>query len=130
MRCFVFAALFLLGLPQAAFAAALDAWGEPVFADNTPAIGAALSVAPALGLDPIDGVQPPVPPRPAHDAERADRGVVADREPADRGLSFGFEIRPRTPFGALARKDDAEERDQLDKLIERPVFGLRGRYRF
>jgi hypothetical protein len=52
---------------------------------------------------------------------------------SDRGLSFDFEVRPRSRFGDLARKNDTEDPDlgdRLDRLIERPVFGFRGRYRF
>jgi hypothetical protein len=58
-----------------------------------------------------------------------------DGEPsvADRGLSFGFEVKPRNSMGALARQHEAEDPGlggQLERLIERPSFGLRGRYRF
>ena len=77
-------------------------------------------------------------------AERAGRRTGGDSPRAlgdigpyearsDRGLSFGFEIQPRSRIGVLARKDDVEDPtlgDQLEKLIERPVPGFRGRYRF
>jgi hypothetical protein len=67
----------------------------------------------------------------ASGGDRADR----DAEPsvADRGLSFGFEVKPRSPMGALARQHEPEEpgfSGQLERLIERPSFGVRGRYRF
>ena len=67
----------------------------------------------------------------ASGGDRADR----DAEPsvADRGLSFGFEVKPRSPMGALARQHEPEEpglSGQFERLIERPAFGLRGRYRF
>ena len=69
--------------------------------------------------------------RGASGGDRADR----DAEPsvADRGLSFGFEVKPRSPMGALARQHEPEEpglSGQFERLIERPAFGLRGRYRF
>jgi hypothetical protein len=73
-------------------------------------------------------------PRPKGDeAPRAKGDISPYQAQSDRGLSFGFELKPRSRFGNLARKDDAEDPDlgdQLDKLIERPVFGFRGRYRF
>ena len=67
------------------------------------------------------------------DSPRALGDISPYEAQSDRGLSFGFEIHPRSRIGALARKDDVEDPtlgDQLEKLIERPVFGLRGRYRF
>jgi hypothetical protein len=68
------------------------------------------------------------------DPPRARGEVVGPPEPlSDRGLSFGFEIQPRSRIGALARKDHVQDPtlgDQLERLIERPVFGFRGRYRF
>jgi hypothetical protein len=67
--------------------------------------------------------------RASGDAEAGD----ADPSVADRGLSFGFEVKPRSSMGALARQHEAEDPGldgQLERLIERPSFGLRGRYRF
>jgi hypothetical protein len=70
------------------------------------------------------------------DGPRVGEGVARrDAEPsvADRGLSFGFEVKPRSSIGALARQHEAEDPGlggQLERLIERPSFGLRGRYRF
>ena len=67
------------------------------------------------------------------DSPRALGDIGPYEAQSDRGLSFGFEIQPRSRIGALARKDDVEDPtlgDQLEKLIERPVFGLRRRYRF
>ena len=57
----------------------------------------------------------------------------AEPSVADRGLSFGFEVKPRSSIGALARQHEIEEPGldgQLERLIERPAFGMRGRYRF
>ena len=81
--------------------------------------------------DPAAGLALPPDGAGASGDDRADR----DAEPsvADRGLSFGFEVKPRSPMGALARQHEAEEPGlggQLERLIERPAFGLRGRYRF
>ena len=70
---------------------------------------------------------------PAIASEPAGRYTSADQHPSDRGLSFGFEIRPRSTVGNLARKDDIQDptvTDQLQRVIERPAFGIRGRYRF
>jgi hypothetical protein len=70
---------------------------------------------------------------PAIAAEPADRYVDPDLPKSDRGLSFGFEIKPRSPIGRLARKDDLQDPNlahQLERVIERPAFGVRGRYRF
>jgi hypothetical protein len=68
---------------------------------------------------------------------RAGGGDLTGREAqssvADRGLSFGFEVKPRTSMGALARQHETEDPGlggQLERLIERPAFGVRGRYRF
>ena len=70
---------------------------------------------------------------PAIASERSDHYTSADQHTSDRGLSFGFEIRPRSTVGNLARKNDVQDptlTDQLQKVIERPAFGVRGRYRF
>jgi hypothetical protein len=67
------------------------------------------------------------------EAPRAKGDISPYETQSDRGLSFGLEIKPRSRYGDLARKDDAEDHDldeRLDNLIERPVFGFRGRYRF
>jgi hypothetical protein len=67
----------------------------------------------------------------AIEAEWADR--YTEQDAADRGLSFGLEIKPRSRIGALARQDQAEDPslgNQLERLIEQPVLGFRGRYRF
>ena len=57
----------------------------------------------------------------------------AEASVADRGLSFGFEVKPRNSMGALARQHETEDPGlggQLERLIERPSFGVRGSYRF
>jgi hypothetical protein len=68
---------------------------------------------------------------PALESDWADR--YTEQDAADRGLSFGLEIKPRSRIGALARQDQAEDPslgDQLERLLEQPVLGVRGRYRF
>lgn len=65
-------------------------------------------------------------------ADRAERYSRAEPE-SDRGLSFDFEVKPRSPLGRLARQSDIQDptlTDQLQKVIEQPAFGVRGRYRF
>jgi hypothetical protein len=93
--------------------------------------------SPALDLqpDPLDlpPVQAPSVSADGFGANLSEHRVSADEAGSDRGLSFGFEIRPRSPLGNLARKDEVQDptfTDQLQKVIERPSFGVRGRYRF
>ena len=88
---------------------------------------------PTISRTPAGFAQNAPDDREGADPPRAKGDISPYEAPSDRGLSFGFELRPRSRFGDLARKDDTEDPDigdQLDRLIERPVFGLRGRYRF
>jgi hypothetical protein len=92
-----------------------------------------LGEAVASELDP--GINPAQMPASTYrpDATPAGEGDQAEPSVADRGLSFGFEVKPRTSIGALARQHEPEEpglSGQLERLIERPSFGVRGRYRF
>jgi hypothetical protein len=145
MRQVLFGILLVLALPPVAAAGAIGTLGEPVVADARALARAAAAPARAfdLGLDgaplrlaqnaPDDGQSGDAPQAKGDDAPRAKGDISSYRSEPDRGLSFGFEVQPRSRFGSLARKDDAEDPDlddQLDKLIERPVFGFRGRYRF
>ena len=131
MRHVVLALMLLLGLTPAAAAAPLGAASGLMLGQAPPL---ARGAVPAVGAPDndfgIEGAEPRLPDAPA----RRDRPAMSSNQaPADRGLSFDVEIRPRSRFGDLARKDDVEDPslgDQLGKLIERPVFGLRGRYRF
>jgi hypothetical protein len=131
--------LLVLGLPQVAAAgAAIGMAAEPMVAGG----GAALERAEAPGSSPtgldlrIDTMllrfaQDSPDGASAIEAEWADR--YTEQDAADRGLSFGLEIKPRSRIGALARQDQAEDPslgDQLERLIEQPVLGFRGRYRF
>jgi hypothetical protein len=155
MRQVFLSILLVLALPQVAAAGAIGTLGEPVMAAARALARAAAPAAPARGFDfgldgaplrlaqnaPDDGQSGDAPQAKGDDAAQA-KGDDAPRAkgdispyqgPSDRGLSFAFEIQPRSRFGNLARKGDAEDPDlddQLDKLIERPVFGFRGRYRF
>ena len=132
--------LLVLALPRAAAAgSALGVPAEPLVAGSGAHERAAPPLVPARGLDlGIEDEQMRVSQE-ARDAGqdtdslRALGDIGPYEAQSDRGLSFGFEIQPRSRIGALARKDDVEDptlSDQLEKLIERPVFGLRGRYRF
>ena len=130
----------LLALPQVAAAGdALGVPAEPVVAGSGALERAAPPLVPARGLDlGIEDEQMRVSQEARDAGQDTDSlralGDIGPYEAhSDRGLSFGFEIQPRSRIGALARKDDVEDptlSDQLEKLIERPVFGLRGRYRF
>jgi hypothetical protein len=133
--------LLVLGLPQiAGGAAGIGLAAEPMVAGGEAALepaGARGSVPADLDLridarllrfaqDSPDGAS-------AIEAELADRDAGLYEPDPDRGLSFGFEIKPRSRIGALARQDETEDPslgDQLQKLIENPVLGVRGRYRF
>jgi hypothetical protein len=135
--------LLVLALPQVAAAGgALGVPGEPLVAGSGALERAAPPLVPARGLDlGIEDEQMRVAQESLEAGQDTDSprtlGDISHISPyearSDRGLSFGFEIQPRSRIGALARKDDVEDPtlgDQLEKLIERPVFGLRGRYRF
>lgn len=134
--------LVLLGLPRLAAADGATDWAaEPIPLDSHAVIEGAETpaVVPSSELDlRFDPMQLPLsqnPPTHAHaiEAKRADRYTGADQPPADRGLSFDVEVRPRSQTGNLARKDDVEDpglSDQIQKVIERPAIGVRGRYRF
>ena len=108
----------------------------PPFAPDE-ASAAALGVPLPSDLDLwLDAARLPSPQRPPAGAqaaagERTDPATAP--QPADRGLSFGLEVTPRSPIGALARQHEPEAPGlgaQLERLIERPAFGVRGRYRF
>jgi hypothetical protein len=133
--------LLVLALPQVAAAAgAIGVPAEHLAAGTRALERAAAPAAPARGLDlgfdeaQLRLAQSQPDATQAGDSPGARGEVVGPPEPlSDRGLSFGFEIQPRSRIGALARKDDVQDPslgDQLEKLIERPVFGFRGRYRF
>lgn len=132
--------LLVLALPQVAAAGdALGVPAEPLVAGSGALERAAPPLVPARGLDlGIEDEQMRVSQEARDagqdiDSPRALGDIGPYEAQSDRGLSFGFEIQPRSRIGALARKDDVEHptlSDQLEKLIERPVFGLRGRYRF
>jgi hypothetical protein len=140
MRRVLFCILVMLGLPQVAAAAgAIGVPAVPPMAGDWSLERTQGRAAPARGLDlGIDGAQLRLAQSLPDDVQggRSPRkqGDVGPYEPrSDRGLSFGFEIQPRSRMGALARKDEVEDPnlgDQLEKLMERPVFGFRGRYRF
>ena len=142
MRHGVLWTVVLLGLPQVAVAdGAFGVAGAPILPRGEPAIQWAEAPAstspPALDLR-IDPTQLPS----SHELPDGALALEADGAEhegdiapaaADEGLSFGLEVRPRSRIGALAREAGAEDaglEDQVQKLIERPVFSLRGRYRF
>jgi hypothetical protein len=147
MRQVFLGILLVLALPQVAAAGAIGTLGAPVMAAARALERAAAPAAPARGFDlgldgaplrlaqnaPDDGQSGDAPQAKGDDAPRAKGDISPYHSESDRGLSFGFEVQPPSRFGNLARKDDAKDPDlgdQLDKLIERPVFGFRGRYRF
>jgi hypothetical protein len=140
MRRAVFWILLVLGLPQVAgAAAAIGAAAEPMVAGGAATPERAARGASPAGLDlRLDArllgfAQDSPDGASAIEAEWADNDAAIYEPDSDRGLSFGLEIKPRSRIGALARQDEAEDPslgDQLQKLIEHPVLGVRGRYRF
>jgi hypothetical protein len=141
MRQVFLCTLLVLALPQfAAAAAAVGVVTEPLMAGARTLDRAAAPAATARGLElGLDGAHlrfaqnAPQEDEQGGDAPRAKGDISPYEAQSDRGLSFGFEVRPRSGYGNLARKDDADDPDigdKLDNLIERPVFGFRGRYRF
>ena len=132
--------LVVLGLPQVAAAAGVIGAGPtPILPGGTPAIeraeAPAITAAPGLDLriDPaqLRSLQDQPYGAPVLESDWADQD--ADLDAADRGLSFGLEVKPRSRLGALARQSgpgDSGLGDQLEKLIEQPVLGVRGSYRF
>jgi hypothetical protein len=140
MRRAFFWILLVLGLPQVAgAAAAIGVAAEPMVAGGAAALERAARGTSPAGLDlRLDAGLLRFAQDPPDGASASDAGWAED-DPAiyepdpDRGLSFGFEIKPRSRIGALARQDETEDPslgDQLQKLIENPVLGVRGRYRF
>jgi hypothetical protein len=141
MRRVFFWILLVLGLPQVAgAAAAIGVAAEPMVAGGAAALeragtGGSSPAELDLRLDArlLGFAQHSPDDWSASAAEWADDDAAIYEPDPDRGLSFGLEIKPRSRIGALARQDDAEDPslgDQLQKLIENPVLGLRGRYRF
>jgi hypothetical protein len=59
---------------------------------------------------------------------------AAGPPPADRGLSFGLELKPhRYAVDGLARNSAVDQpglQDDVERLIEHSTLGLRGTYRF
>jgi hypothetical protein len=140
MRHGFFWMLLVLVLPQVAAAeGAIGAAGPPVFPGVEAAIEGAEMPATTSPLNLDLRIDPaPLPPaqQPPYGAPPIQSGWAdrdAELDAADRGLSFGLEIKSRSRIGALARQGEPGDSgldDQLQTLIERPVFGLRGRYRF
>jgi hypothetical protein len=141
MRRAFFWILLVLGLPQiAGAAAATGVAAEPMVAGGAAAVErAGRGASSAAGLDlRLDArllgfAQDSPDDWSASEVEWADHDAAISEPDPDRGLSFGLEIKPRSRIGALARQDDAEHPslgDQLQRLIENPVLGVRGRYRF
>jgi hypothetical protein len=132
--------LLVLALPQVAGAAgATGVAAEPMVAGGAATVERAARGASPAGLDlRLDArllgfAQDSQDGASASEAEWADDDAAIYEPDPDRGLSFGLEIKPRSRIGALARQDGAEDPslgDQLQKLIEHPVLGVRGRYRF
>ena len=127
----------LLALPQAALADPASGAVPPVFPGVEQAIERAVTPDPGspardLRIDPAPLPAQPGPyGAPGRPGDRAELDDTHDA--ADRGFSFGLELKPRPRLGALARREqpgDSGLEDQLENLIERPVLGLRGRYRF
>ena len=142
MRHSVFWTLILLGLPGVALAeeTTSPAAGQ-ISPGNEPAVERTETPAPALppALDlSIDPTQlPSWHDRPSGrvtiGADRGQRYLGTAPDAADRGLSFGVEVKPRSRVGSMAREDEADApglEDNLQRLMDRGTLGVRGRYRF
>jgi hypothetical protein len=140
MRRALFWILLVLGLPQVAgAAAAIGVAAEPMVAGGAAALERAARGTSPAGLDlRLDArllrfAQDPPDGASASEADWAEDDAAIYEPDPGRGLSFGFEIKPRSRIGALARQHETEDPslgDQLQKLIENPVLEVRGRYRF
>lgn len=142
MRHIVLWTLVLLGLPGIAVAEGTigPAAGQSS-PGNEPAIERTGTSAPAapqafdLSIDPTQ--LPSWHDRPggpvAIGTDRGQRYSGAAPDAADRGLSFGVEVKPRSRVGNLARETETDApglEDNLQRLIDRGTLGVRGRYRF
>ena len=132
----IFALLALPGI-AAANGARPDAalWSV---ADNQGVSAGVDAAAAPTGLDlEIDPL--PLPAQGASNGARAiaparpERYTGAESQAADRGLSFGLELRRRNAADNLARVSEPDEpglQDDLERLIDRSALGVRGKYRF
>lgn len=142
MRHSVFWTLVLLGLPGLAVAdeTTSPAAGQ-ISPGNEPAVERTETPAAAspatldLSIDPTQlpswHDRPSGPVTIGTDRGRSYPGTAPDA--ADRGLSFGVEVKPRSGVGSLAREDEPDDaglQDDLQRLIDRGTLGVRGRYRF
>jgi hypothetical protein len=141
MRRMMWWTLLVLGLPRLAAADGASPAAEPSTPDRKPGlenVEAPAAVPPPeldFGLDPtqLPGAQNPPPHPRAIEPARADRDAGGAQPTAERGLSVGVEIRPRSQFGNRAREEAADApglRDDAERLMERSTIGVRGRYRF
>ena len=140
MRHGVLWTLLLLSLPPvAAVDGTIGAVAEPLVPGGELALEPHETPAPSFPSSLDLRIDPPALPaaeEPAYDASAIEHhwaDSYFEEDAADRGLSFGLEVKPRSRVGALARKDDTEDSGldgQIERLMERPVFELRGRYRF
>lgn len=141
MRHSVLWTLALLGLPGVALAdGTTGPAAEQILPGGEPAIERTETSTPTsppaldLRLDPTQLPSAQVPPNGPR-AIRADRAERpgAEEHAADRGLSFGVEVKPRSRVDSLAREDETDApglEDDLQRLIDKGTLGVRGRYRF
>jgi hypothetical protein len=133
--------LLLLGLPRLA---AADG-ASPAAAPGTPDLQSGIESVETPAAHPPPGLDLHLDPAGVPPAQElptvphaiapgtADRQVDVEPHAAERGLSFGVELRPRSQFGNRARQDAADApglRDDAERLMERSTIGVRGRYRF
>lgn len=105
--------------------------------DASVSTGGEAAVAPS-GLDlHLDALPLPAEGAPngagAIAPKQPERYTGAEAQAAERGLSFGVELRRRNSADNLARAGEPDEpglQDNLERLIDRSALGLRGMYRF
>jgi hypothetical protein len=131
--------LALVALPAGAAANSGQTGAAVEMLADSPSLSAApeAAVAPS-GLD-LQIDQLPLPAPGALDERGAiapgapERYLGAEPQAADRGLSFGLEVRRYRAADHLARAIEPDEpglHDNVERLIDRSALGLRGRYRF
>jgi hypothetical protein len=140
MRRDIICALALLGLTQLPGGA-----GAAAAANGLPIAASAATLkrmAPAAAADPALDLRfvprPPLPRErptalPALPAAPFDRFGGPRPESAERGLSFGLEVRRRPQFERRAWQNEENApglRDDIERVIEHSTLGVRGSYRF
>jgi hypothetical protein len=137
MRDRIILILALMALP--AVAEATDGERGAVVGTVAAAADAAAEAAAAPSTLDLNVDALPLPAQGAANGARAlaprapERYAGADPQAAERGLSFGLELRQYRAADNIARVTEPDEsglQDNVERLIDRSAVGLRGKYRF